>query len=154
MSRWASQGLIREVVGLCCSIAIASMWNLLAGYAGLVAVGQQAFVGVAAPAMSVMPSPGVWIPSRPCCSPTLAPAILAVPTYGLLHRLDGLYSAIGTWVIAEVLRLATPTFGYVKAGAAMARRTRSAMNQAVRRVTPVLRCSSSRLTRCSEQAMR
>ena len=29
-------------------ITLASMWNLLAGYAGLVSVGQQAFVGLGA----------------------------------------------------------------------------------------------------------
>ncbi|MFM2278886.1 MAG: hypothetical protein RLZZ444_1117, partial [Pseudomonadota bacterium] len=45
MSLWASQGLIRDVVELCCYIAVAQMWNLLAGYGGMVSVGQQAFVG-------------------------------------------------------------------------------------------------------------
>ena len=42
MSLWASQGLIRDVVELCCYIAVAQMWNLLAGYGGMVSVGQQA----------------------------------------------------------------------------------------------------------------
>jgi branched-chain amino acid transport system permease protein len=32
MPFWASQGLIRDVVELCCYIAVAQMWNLLAGY--------------------------------------------------------------------------------------------------------------------------
>src|SRR4051812_21557954 len=54
MSMWASQGLIRDVVELCCYIAVAQMWNLLGGYGGMVSVGQQAFVGVAAYLMFVM----------------------------------------------------------------------------------------------------
>ena len=54
MPWWASQGTIRDVVELCCYIAVAQMWNLLAGYAGMVSVGQQAFIGVAAYMMFVM----------------------------------------------------------------------------------------------------
>ena len=52
----------------------------------------------------------------------VAPAIVAVPTYALLHRLDGPYFAIGTWVVAEVFRLATSVFPYVNSGAGMSLR--------------------------------
>ena len=122
MPWWASQGLIRSVVEISCYAAVAQMWNLLAGYAGLVSVGQQAFVGVAAYAMFVTCTTlGLQSISFGSALP-VAPAILAVPTYGLLHRLDGPYFAIGTWVIAEVMRLATSTFGYVNAGAGMSLR--------------------------------
>ena len=122
MSVWASQGLIRNVVELCCYIAVAQMWNLLAGYGGLVSVGQQAFVGVAAYLMFVMAQLWGINPFVAVMLAMIAPAILAVPTYGLLHRLDGPYFAIGTWVIAEVMRLATSVFGYVNAGAGMSLR--------------------------------
>ncbi|MFT6169904.1 MAG: branched-chain amino acid transport system permease protein, partial [Celeribacter sp.] len=47
MPWWASSGHIRWAIELSCYIAVAQMWNLLAGYAGLVSVGQQAFIGVA-----------------------------------------------------------------------------------------------------------
>ncbi|CAN7548189.1 branched-chain amino acid ABC transporter permease [Rhizobium sp. LjRoot254] len=122
MSLWASQGLIRDVVELCCYIAVAQMWNLLAGYGGLVSVGQQAFVGVAAYLMFVMAQLWGINPFVAVLLAMIAPAILAIPTYGLLHRLDGPYFAIGTWVIAEVMRLATSVFGYVNAGAGMSLR--------------------------------
>jgi branched-chain amino acid transport system permease protein len=122
MPWWASQGLIRDVVELCCYIAVAQMWNLLAGYAGLVSVGQQAFVGVAAYMMFVLAQLWGINPFLAVLLSLIAPAILAVPTYGLLHRLDGPYFAIGTWVIAEVMRLATSTFTYVNAGAGMSLR--------------------------------
>jgi len=105
MPLWASQGLIRDVVELCCYIAVAQMWNLLAGYAGLVSVGQQVFVGVAAYMMFVMAQLWGINPFVAVMLAMIAPALLAIPTYGLLHRLDGPYFAIGTWVIAEVGRL-------------------------------------------------
>ena len=122
MPLWASQGLIRDVIELCCYIAVAQMWNLLAGYAGLVSVGQQAFIGVAAYMMFVLAQLWGLNPFVAVVLCVIAPAILAVPTYGLLHRLDGPYFAIGTWVVAEVMRLATSVFGYVNAGAGMSLR--------------------------------
>jgi len=122
MPWWASQGLIRDVVELCCYIAVAQMWNLLAGYAGLVSVGQQAFIGVAAYMMFVLAQLWGINPFVAVVLCVIAPAVLAVPTYGLLHRLDGPYFAIGTWVVAEVTRLATSVFGYVNAGAGMSLR--------------------------------
>jgi branched-chain amino acid transport system permease protein len=132
MSFWASQGLIRDVVVLCCYVTVAQMWNLLAGYGGLVSVGQQAFVGVAAYAMFIMAqlwglSPFLAVPLS-----VIAPAVLAAITYGLLHRLDGPYFAIGTWVVAEVVRLATSVFGYVNAGAGMSLRVMSSYSPAER----------------------
>ncbi|SFU22045.1 branched-chain amino acid ABC transporter permease [Mesorhizobium sp. YR577] len=122
MPLWASQGLIRDIVRLCCYIAIAQMWNMLAGYAGIVSVGQQAFVGVAAYMMFIIAQLWGVDPFVAVVLAMIAPALLAIPTYGLLHRLDGPYFAIGTWVVAEVMRLATSNFGYVNAGAGMSLR--------------------------------
>ena len=82
MPWWASQGIIRDVVELCCYIAVAQMWNLLAGYAGLVSVGQQAFIGVAAYTMFVMAQLWGINPFLAVVLCLIAPAILAVPTYG------------------------------------------------------------------------
>lgn len=132
MPRWASPGLIRDVVELCCYIAVAQMWNLLGGYAGLVSVGQQAFVGVAAYAMFVMAQLWGINPFLAVLLATVAPGLLAIPTYGLLHRLDGPYFAIGTWVIAEVMRLATSNIGYVNAGAGMSLRVMTSYSAADR----------------------
>ncbi len=119
---WAGQGTIRSVVELCCYIAIAQMWNLLAGYAGLVSVGQQAFSGVAAYLTFVLAQNFGINPYVAIMMSLVAPAILAVPIYGLLHRLDGPYFAIGTWVVAEVVRLITTNVGYVNGGSGMSLR--------------------------------
>ena len=102
MPWWASQEISATSSQLCCYIAVAQMWNLLAGYGGLVSVGQQTFIGVAAYTMFVMAQLWGINPFLAVLLCLVAPAILAVPTYALLHRLDGPYFAIGTWVVAEV----------------------------------------------------
>ena len=45
---WASEGNARNLVEFFTLLALAQMWNLLAGYAGLVSIGQQAFIGIGA----------------------------------------------------------------------------------------------------------
>jgi branched-chain amino acid transport system permease protein len=122
MPWWASQGTIRDVVQICCYIAIAQMWNLLAGYAGLVSVGPQTFIGVSAYMMFVMAQLWGLNPFLSVILCLIAPLIVAIPTYGLLHRLEGAYFAIGTWVVAEAFRLATSIFSYVKSGMGMSLR--------------------------------
>ena len=42
---WGARETLRLLAELFTYIALASLWNLLAGYAGLVSVGQQAYVG-------------------------------------------------------------------------------------------------------------
>jgi branched-chain amino acid transport system permease protein len=86
-------------------VALASLWNLLAGYAGLVSVGQQAYVGLggyvlfASTILFGMP-PLVAVPVAGVIA-----AVVALPVAGLMFRLRGHYFAIGTWVVAEVFRL-------------------------------------------------
>src|SRR5262249_60944601 len=86
-------------------IALASLWNLLAGYAGLVSVGQQAYVGLGgyvlfASTIEAGLHPLVAVPVAGAVA-----AVVALPVAGLLFRLRGHYFAIGTWVVAEVFRL-------------------------------------------------
>jgi branched-chain amino acid transport system permease protein len=125
MPWWADSGLIRSVIELSCYIVIAQMWNLLAGYAGLVSVGQQAYVGVAGYALFVLANKFGVDPYVAAALCLVLPALLAVPAYALLHRLDGPYFAIGTWVVAEVCRLFTSTFDYVGSGSGMTLRAMS-----------------------------
>jgi len=85
-------------------------------------VGQQTFIGVSAYTMFSMAQLWGINPFLAVVLCLVAPAIIAVPTYALLHRLDGPYFAIGTWVLAEVFRLATSVFPYVNSGAGMSLR--------------------------------
>lgn len=93
-----------SLVDLLVLVALASMWNLLAGYAGMVSVGQQAFIGLGAYGLLVVNDRGINVWSGTAVV-TVAVALLAWPVSYLAFRLRGGYFAIGTWVIAEVARL-------------------------------------------------
>jgi branched-chain amino acid transport system permease protein len=102
---WAGRQELRVLSEAFCYIALASLWNLLAGYAGLVSVGQQAFVGLGAYALFAGVNllglnPLVALPLA-----GLATGLIALPSAALMFRLRGHYFAIGTWVLAEVFRL-------------------------------------------------
>jgi len=102
---FASRSLIQDLFFILTMLTLAQLWNLLAGYGGLVSVGQQAFVGIGAYAMFA----GVilWGMDPVLAIPLggLAALALAIPTAFFAFRLAGAYFAIGTWVIAEVTRL-------------------------------------------------
>ena len=102
---WADRADLRLLMEVLAYLALAQMWNLLAGYTGLVSVGQQAFVGLGGylffaiaifsgiPALAALPIAA------------LVTGLIAIPTGWIAFRLNGAYFAIGTWVIAEVFRL-------------------------------------------------
>ncbi len=103
---FASRALIQDLFFILTMIALAQCWNLLAGYGGLVSVGQQAFVGLGA--YMVFAGTILW-GMEPLLAIILAGfigAVLAFPTSYVVFRLRGAYFAIGTWVAAEVYRLA------------------------------------------------
>jgi len=101
----ASRGVIQDLFFILTMLTLAQLWNLLAGYGGLVSVGQQAFVGVGAYAMFAGVILLGWNPVWAILLGGLAGLALAVPTAFFAFRLQGAYFAIGTWVIAEVTRL-------------------------------------------------
>lgn len=85
-------------------LIMASMWNLLAGFGGLVSIGQQAFIGVGAYTTLVFANLGMNI-FLSLVLAIVTCAVFAIPTSFLAFRLRGDYFAVGTWVIAEVYRL-------------------------------------------------
>ena len=113
---FADRSLIQDLFFILTMLVLAQWWNLLAGYGGLVSVGQQAFVGMGAYALfgavilwGLDPVPSILIAG-------LAALILAVPTAFFAFRLKGAYFAIGTWVIAEVVRLTVAQWKQVGGG--------------------------------------
>jgi branched-chain amino acid transport system permease protein len=83
---------------------LAAMWNALAGYGGLISIGQQAFVGAGAYATILLAQRGTP-PYLAIAIAALAAGALALPVSLLVLRLRGGQFAIGTWVVAEVLGL-------------------------------------------------
>jgi branched-chain amino acid transport system permease protein len=82
-------------------VILAAMWNALAGYAGLVSVGQQAFFGLGAYATIKLSEHGVAVYPALVLGGLLAGAV-AIPISLFMLRLRGGEFAIGMWVVAEV----------------------------------------------------
>ena len=102
---YGDAGLQRKMIELFTLISLAQMWNLLAGYAGVVSVGQQAFVGLGAYGMVAfinVHGQNLYV-SVPLSA--LAAAIISIPIGFVAFRLRGSYFAIGTWVLADVVSL-------------------------------------------------
>ena len=84
-------------------LAMANMWNLLAGYSGLISLCPGAFVGLAGYTLAV----GTWL-GLPyyvgiilgCIVAALFAILISIPVF----RLKGIYFAIGTLVVPEILR--------------------------------------------------
>lgn len=113
---WGSTAHLRLIGEMMVYLALASLWNLLAGYTGLVSVGQQAYVGLG---IYVVVACAILFGIHPYLAVPLA-AILAVlvalPVGKLVFRLQGAYFAIGTWVVAEVFRLIAAQLGVIGLG--------------------------------------
>ena len=86
-------------------LAMANMWNLIAGYSGLISLAQPAFLGLAGYTLAI----GSWY-SVPWYAGLLGGAVLAGIFAFLIafavFRLSGIYFAIGTLVVPEALRIA------------------------------------------------
>lgn len=113
---WGESSWMREFVEIACYLIFAMMWNLLAGYGGMVSIGQQAFFGFGGYVMLMLGNfvginPFIAIPLG-----ALAAALIAIPVSWVAFRLQGGYFAIGTWVIAEVFRLSFANLSFVGGG--------------------------------------
>ena len=97
-------------------LALAQCWNLLAGYAGLVSVGQQDFVGLGGYLLFALTIGAGIDPIAAVVLSGLIAAIFAVPTAFVVFRLRGPYFAIGSWVVAEVYRLVFAQFKQLGGG--------------------------------------
>ena len=102
---WAGRADLRLLGEIFTYLALACLWNLLAGFAGLVSVGQQAYVGFGGYMLFALAINGGINPLVAIPLAGILGALIAVPVAFLIFRLSGAYFAIGTWVVAEVFRL-------------------------------------------------
>jgi branched-chain amino acid transport system permease protein len=96
-------------------LALAVMWNLLAGYAGLVSVGQQGFVGLGAYGVLIMSMHGVD-PFVAVLPAAIITGVIAFPLWWLVSRLRTGYFAIATWVLATTIMLFIERFSSIGGG--------------------------------------
>jgi branched-chain amino acid transport system permease protein len=113
---WGESSWLREFVEIAAYFIFAMMWNLLAGYGGMVSIGQQAFFGFGGYAMLMLGNFAGMNPFVAVPVAALAAAAIAVPVSWVAFRLHGGYFAIGTWVIAEVFRLSFANLSIVGGG--------------------------------------
>jgi branched-chain amino acid transport system permease protein len=102
----SGQGTTNLLVDFFILMTLGVTWNMLAGYAGLVSVGQQAYIGLGAYGVLWLAQHGV----EPFVALPIAAVFCAVasaPISWLVFRLRGGYFAIGTWAVADVLFLLT-----------------------------------------------
>jgi branched-chain amino acid transport system permease protein len=87
----------------CVYLSMASMWNLVAGYSGLISLCQPAFLGLAGYTLAL----GTWVKVpwwAGLIGGALVAGIFAVLVAFAVFRLSGVYFAIGTLVVPEALR--------------------------------------------------
>ncbi len=103
--QWLDAGMLRLLSEVLLALCMAQMWNLLAGYGGLLSLGHQLFIGLGAYAL-------FDFTQRAGVSPYLVlplagglGALAAVVVAPVLFRLRDAYFSIGIWVVAEVVAL-------------------------------------------------
>ncbi|MGZ5804388.1 MAG: branched-chain amino acid ABC transporter permease [Xanthobacteraceae bacterium] len=110
---------MRLVAEMAYYLAMAQLWNLLAGYAGLVSVGQQAYVGLGGYAFFYLTGAlnlNIYV-ALLLAGPFAA--LMAIPVSFAVFRLRGAYFAVGTWVVSEVFALAASLIGVLGAGSGL-----------------------------------
>src|SRR5271156_3772385 len=116
---WGDAGNMRLIAEMAYYLALAQLWNLLAGYAGLVSVGQQAYVGLGGYALFYLTGPmnmNVYL-ALLLAGPFAG--LMAIPVSFAVFRLRGAYFAVGTWVVSEVLALFASLIGVLGAGSGL-----------------------------------
>lgn len=116
---WGSTANLRLITEFMFYVALASMWNLLAGYAGLLSIGQHAYVGLGGYILFSVTL--FWGVSPLWALPVSAVvgAVVSLPVAWLVFRLKGPYFAIGTWVVAEVFRLSAAQMSSLGGGSGL-----------------------------------
>jgi branched-chain amino acid transport system permease protein len=109
-------GLMRMVVELIALLVLAQMWNLLAGYAGLVSIGQQAYIGLGGYALIVLADDLGVNPFLAVPLAGIVATVFALLTASVVFRFRGGYFAVGTWAVAEVYRLLVANTGALGRG--------------------------------------
>jgi branched-chain amino acid transport system permease protein len=116
---WGDAGTMRLVGEMAYFLALAHLWNLLAGYAGLVSVGQQAFVGLGGYALFYLTGPmNMNVYTALALAGPFA-GLIAIPVSFAVFRLRGAYFAVGTWVVSEVFALLASLIAVLGAGSGM-----------------------------------
>ncbi len=132
---WGESSWMHEFVEIACYFIFALMWNLLAGYGGMVSIGQQAFFGLGGYVMLLLGNFAGFNPFVAVPVAALVAGLVAWPVSKIAFRLQGGYFAIGTWVISEVFRLSFANLSAVGGGSGTSLTALRGINKATREST-------------------
>lgn len=97
-------------------MSLGQMWNLLAGYSGLVSLGQQSFVGIGGYALAMISQvyrlPIIWGFAVAGVLSVLFALVTSVPIF----KMKNVYFTIGTWIVSECLRVFFLIWAFVNYG--------------------------------------
>jgi branched-chain amino acid transport system permease protein len=96
-----SENATAKMTTLLILVLLAAMWNALAGYGGLVSIGQQGFIGLGAYGTVWLCNRGMS-PYQAMVVATVFCGAISLPVSLLVLRFRGAQFAIGMWVLAEV----------------------------------------------------
>lgn len=113
---WASRYWILVILLFSLNLGLSQMWNLLAGYSGLVSLGQQSFIGLGGYSLAVFSLYYGFPISLSIFIGGVVSVLFALLISAPIFRMRGVYFAIGSWTVAEVLRIIFSNWKYVGYG--------------------------------------
>lgn len=116
---WASQYVVLIVMLFGLYLSMAQMWNLLAGYSGLVSLGQQIFIGLGGYTLAVLTIYFGWPVWLAILSGGALSALFALTISIPIFRMSGIYFSIGSWIVAEALLIWFSNWEFTKKGMGM-----------------------------------
>ena len=110
---WGARNTMNVFLLMFQYMALAQMWNLLGGYAGLVSLGQQIFVGLGGYSLAIIVQKyGLPVYVGIAVAGVVA-SLFALAISFPIFKMKGVYFTIGTWIVAEGLILLFKNWGFV-----------------------------------------
>ena len=113
---WATEGVVNVFLLIMLYMAVGEMWNLLAGYAGLVSLGQQIFIGLGGYSLAVITEVYHLNFLLAILIGGVVSGVFALVISQPIFKMKGIYFAIGTWIVAEALALYFLNWSFVRYG--------------------------------------
>jgi len=113
---WGGETLIPRATLFMLYIAIAQMWNLLAGYTGLISLGQPCFIGLGGYALAMITELAGLPIYMGFVTAGVVSVIFALVISVPIFRIKGVYFTISTVVLTQVLSLFFGSWGLVNYG--------------------------------------
>ena len=97
-------------------VTLGHMWNLLAGYSGLVSLGLQMYIGVGAYTVAMFTDKFGMPLALGLIMGGVVSTVISIGLSYLLLRMRGMYFAIATWMFTEAMRLILISMEYFGKG--------------------------------------